>query len=268
MSPLPGGWIINIRDRIKQLIRVKGSELRPNPLNWRTHPPEQADAMRGILAEIGFAGAALARRLPDGSLMLIDGHLRAETAPDAEIPVLELDVTEEEAAKILATYDPIGALAGANAANLEATLKMAQFESPAVTQMLSELAQDNGLLLNGLPAAAPVNDPNAEWVGMPEYGSEDLTPAHKITVYFPTLEACAAFSALIGQAVNEKTKWVWYPPRPPVEQVRWVGGVDGSEPPDAPLGDDIEDGGPGGESETPPPEAFGPNGEPVEVEAP
>ena len=34
-------------------------------------------------------------------LMIIDGHLRAETTPDAMVPVLVLDVTEEEADKIL-----------------------------------------------------------------------------------------------------------------------------------------------------------------------
>jgi hypothetical protein len=51
-------------------------------------------SLRGVLAEIGFAGAALARELPDGTLELIDGHLRVEMVPDSEIPVLVLDVTE------------------------------------------------------------------------------------------------------------------------------------------------------------------------------
>ncbi len=55
-----------------------------------------------MLAEIGFAGAVLAREMPDG-LMLVDGHLRAETAaPDQEIPVFVLDVTETKADKLLA----------------------------------------------------------------------------------------------------------------------------------------------------------------------
>jgi len=58
--------------------------------------------------------ALLARELPDGALELIDGHLRAETTPDQEVPVLVLDVTEEEAAKLLAVIDPLGAMAEAN----------------------------------------------------------------------------------------------------------------------------------------------------------
>ena len=79
---------MQIRDRIKEFRRVKASQLRPHPKNWRTHPPAQQDALRGVLAEIGYAGALLARELPDGSLELIDGHLRAETTPEAEVPVL------------------------------------------------------------------------------------------------------------------------------------------------------------------------------------
>ena len=103
---------MQIRDRIKELRRVPASTLRANPHNWRTHPKTQQDALRGLLAEVGYADALLARELPDGSLMLIDGHLRAETTPDMDVPVLVLDVTEAEADLLLATVDPLAGLAG------------------------------------------------------------------------------------------------------------------------------------------------------------
>jgi len=76
------------RNRVRELRRVKAADLVPNPKNWRTHPKGQQDALRGILAEVGYADALLARELPDGSLMLVDGHLRAETTPEQEVPVL------------------------------------------------------------------------------------------------------------------------------------------------------------------------------------
>src|SRR5437764_13097579 len=98
---------MQIRDRIKDFRRVKAEQLRPHPRNWRTHPAAQQDAMRGVLAEIGYADALLARELADGSLQLIDGHLRAEVTPDALVPVLVLDVTEQEALKLLVTLDPL-----------------------------------------------------------------------------------------------------------------------------------------------------------------
>ena len=43
---------MHIRDRIKELRRVRASDLRPNPRNWRLHPPVQQDALRGVLAEV------------------------------------------------------------------------------------------------------------------------------------------------------------------------------------------------------------------------
>ena len=128
-----------IRDRVKELRRVRASELRPNPRNWRTHPTAQQDALRGMLAEIGYAGALLARETDDGELELIDGHLRAETTPDAIVPVLVLDVSAEEAAKLLATYDPLSQLAETNVEVLEDLLRDVATESEAVQAMLDDL---------------------------------------------------------------------------------------------------------------------------------
>lgn len=95
---------MDVRDRVKELRRVRAGDLRPSPRNWRTHPQAQREALRGVLAEIGYADALLVRELDDGGPELIDGHLRAETTPDTE--VLVLDVDADEAAKLLLTLDP------------------------------------------------------------------------------------------------------------------------------------------------------------------
>ena len=102
---------MQIRDRIKDLRRVRAGDLVPNPRNWRTHPKPQQDALRGILAEIGYADAILARELPDGRLEIVDGHLRAETLPNETIPVLVLDVDQDEANKLLTMLDPLAGMA-------------------------------------------------------------------------------------------------------------------------------------------------------------
>jgi ParB-like chromosome segregation protein Spo0J len=88
---------MEIRDRVLELRRVRARELVPNPKNWRRDPKAQAEALRGLLGEIGNADALLVRELPDGRLQLIDGHLRAATMPDEEVPVIILDLNEEEA---------------------------------------------------------------------------------------------------------------------------------------------------------------------------
>lgn len=131
---------MQIRDRIKELRRVKAAELTPNPRNWRRHPQRQHDLLRGVLAEVGYADALLARELEDGRLELIDGHLRAETTPEQLVPVLVLDVTADEAAKILATHDPLTALAEADAERLDGLLRELHFDNHAVADMLLELS--------------------------------------------------------------------------------------------------------------------------------
>lgn len=148
---------MNIRDRIKELRRVPADQLQPNPKNWRKHPEAQANALRGVLAEVGIASAVLARETPEGGLMLIDGHLRTETLHNAEIPVLVLDVTEEEADKILATFDPLGAMAESDADALRALLEDVETGSQELADMLTALAEDAGVL-DGADAAEIVED--------------------------------------------------------------------------------------------------------------
>jgi DNA modification methylase len=111
-----------IRDRILELRRVPASELQANERNWRRHPEAQRRALAGMLEDVGFANAALAREDADGNLILIDGHLRADLAADAEVPVLVLDVDEAEANQLLATLDPLAAMAKTDAGKLRALI--------------------------------------------------------------------------------------------------------------------------------------------------
>ena len=62
-----------IRDRVKELRRVKASELVPNPKNWRRHPKEQSAALQGLLRRSATPMRSCPG-MPDGRLILIDGH--------------------------------------------------------------------------------------------------------------------------------------------------------------------------------------------------
>jgi DNA modification methylase len=129
-----------IRDRVKELRRVPAKELLANPRNWRRHPRAQTEALRGLLAEIGYADALLARELPDGRLMLIDGHLRRDTTPEAVVPVLVLDVNKEEADKILLTLDPLAAMAESDASRIKALLETVHTDGEAVEELFRRTA--------------------------------------------------------------------------------------------------------------------------------
>jgi DNA modification methylase len=141
---------MKIRDRVKALVRVRAGDLLPNPKNWRRHPRDQADALRGILAEVGFADALLARETPKG-LMLIDGHLRAETTPNMEVPVLILDLDEAESDKLLLVLDPLATMAEADKDSVDALLATVHTESQAIASLLERIA--------GEAAWQALNDP-------------------------------------------------------------------------------------------------------------
>jgi DNA modification methylase len=131
---------MQIRDRIKELRRVRARDLVRNRKNWRKHPPAQQQALLGLLNELGYADALLVRQLPDGSYMIIDGHLRADTTPDAMVPVLVLDLTEDEADKLLLTLDPLAAMATSDVEQLKALLMTVRTDNAAVEELLRRTA--------------------------------------------------------------------------------------------------------------------------------
>lgn len=136
---------MSLRNRVKELRRVPASSLKPNPKNWRLHPDSQKKALQGVLEEVGIADACIAREMPDGSLMLIDGHLRAETAADDEVPVLVLDVSEEEADKILVTLDPLAGMAETDQELLAGLVGGMDIENEAMRSMVQDVASNAGL---------------------------------------------------------------------------------------------------------------------------
>jgi len=132
-----------VRNRISGLQRVRARDLVPNPKNWRIHGRAQKAAMRALLEEIGYADALLARQLPDGKYILIDGHLRAELTPDQEVPILVLDVSEAEADKILLTLDPLASMAETDSERIKALIETVSNTSPAIDELIKQAAGDD-----------------------------------------------------------------------------------------------------------------------------
>jgi len=128
--------------------------LTPNPSNWRVHPPAQREALAGVLEEVGWAGALLWNERTE---RLVDGHLRLDVAlrenRDA-VPVLIGSWSDAQEKEILATLDPIAAMAEADSAQLDALLREVNSGSAAVMDMLAGLAEGAGLYLDEKPIGA------------------------------------------------------------------------------------------------------------------
>ena len=135
---------LDIRDRIVEFTRIKASELTPHPQNWRKHPKAQQAAMSGILKEVGYVDALMVRQ-HEGGYQIIDGHLRAETTPNTNVPVLVVDLDDAETALVLATFDPLAAMAEASAEHLDALLQQVNTTDAALQAMLSDVANEAGL---------------------------------------------------------------------------------------------------------------------------
>lgn len=142
------------KNRIVGYGDVEPSSLLANAQNWRIHPKHQQAALKGVIDEVGFVSPVLVQA---GTDMVIDGHLRVTLAMRdnvATIPVTYVDLDDREAALILATFDPLSAMAATDAAQLEALLRDVSTSDAAVMQMLSELAESSGV--TGFDA--PVDD--------------------------------------------------------------------------------------------------------------
>ena len=122
--------------------------------------------MRGLLKEIGYADALLARETADGKLQLIDGHLRAATTQNTIVPVLIVDLTEVEAGMLLATLDRLASLAETDSTRIAELLATVQTGDAAVGALLKRVASEARLdILNRLAEAPePKLDQAAELI--------------------------------------------------------------------------------------------------------
>jgi ParB-like chromosome segregation protein Spo0J len=130
----------NIRSRIKKFKMIRAGDLQRSPWNWKNHPPAQLNALTDALTELGYCDAMLVRELGNDKYELCDGHARTGMAdPDQKVPCLILDISEQEAKKLILTLDPLAALAEADKGKLDALLAEVQPAGDALKKMLADL---------------------------------------------------------------------------------------------------------------------------------
>lgn len=132
----PTAW----RNRIIGEAEVSPVSLMPNPRNWRRHPLTQQRALAGVLGEIGWVQRIIVN---ERTGHVVDGHARLALAVEREeqtVPVLYVDLSEEEEKLVLATFDPVGQAAVADRemlADLVADLKV---QDEALVRLLVDAA--------------------------------------------------------------------------------------------------------------------------------
>ncbi len=97
-------------------------QLLANPRNWRIHPKNQQDALEGVLHEVGWVQNIIVNKR---SGFVIDGHARvalAITKEETSVPVVYVDLDDNEEQIVLASLDPITEMAGTDRAKLDELL--------------------------------------------------------------------------------------------------------------------------------------------------
>src|SRR4029079_2206509 len=119
--------------------------LIPNPANWRSHPSEQQQAMSGALSRVGWVAQVLVNGTTGHA---VDGHLRVElarTRGEPTVPVVYVELTEDEERLVLASLDPIGAMAEAQTVALEELLAGLESVDGELRELLDGLAAKHGI---------------------------------------------------------------------------------------------------------------------------
>jgi DNA modification methylase len=132
----PATW----RNRIVGSGEERPDQLLANPANWRIHPGEQQEALAGSLDVVGWVQRVMVNRRTNH---VVDGHARVALAisrNEPTVPVLYVDLEPDEEALVLASLDPISAMAGTDDVQLQALLVGIETDNEGLRALLAELA--------------------------------------------------------------------------------------------------------------------------------
>lgn len=132
-------------------------------MNARRHPAKQREALRGSLDSLGWIAPVVVSAKTG---KMLDGHARIEEALSRDemmgVPFVEVEVSEDEERLILATLDPISALATYDKEALDSLLRDVATGNEAMQQLLADLAETQG-----------ITPPDFQPVGIEEQGRLD-----------------------------------------------------------------------------------------------
>jgi DNA modification methylase len=139
---------LDIKNRIVGYDVVPLDDVLFNPKNWRVHPGAQQEALKGVLENVGYVQNVIINKTTGH---LVDGHLRCQLAAregQTTIPVTYVEITQEEEDLILASLDPIAAMASTDKQKLEELLKSVDSESESINKLLEDVADANRIELH------------------------------------------------------------------------------------------------------------------------
>lgn len=177
-------------------------QLLANPANWRIHPREQQEALTRILDRVGWVQRVIVNRRTGH---VVDGHLRVALAisrGEPSIPVIYVDVDEDEERLLVAALDPLSALAVTDDEKLLELLRSIKDEE---TELVTLVADQNKLYVGGYPS-------EQDWLEMfaerEREAEVDIQPYYRFTFTVLPDEAELVRQALSRFAGNRNQKFM------------------------------------------------------------
>jgi hypothetical protein len=148
-------------NRIVRYGVMAADQFTANPRNPRRHPQAQRDAVKGSLDTLGFIAPVIINRV---SGYLIDGHERVMQAlgqgDDTPVPFIEVDLTEDEEAIALASFDWITYMATYDQDTLSDLLRDIDTDNAQLQALLDQMALENNISLDD--ETDDLGDPGAQ----------------------------------------------------------------------------------------------------------
>lgn len=167
-----------------------------NPANWRIHPKSQQDALTGVLEEVGWVQNVIVNKRTGH---LVDGHLRvqlADRAGEKTIPVTYVDLSESEEMTVLATIDPIAALAATDKEKLDEVLRGVHADDARIQELIASVYESN---IFDYTSGGDKRAGTSPWERMQNDGSEGILFAFGSVVCKLSIDIYDQFSAKIPQ---------------------------------------------------------------------
>jgi ParB-like chromosome segregation protein Spo0J len=142
---LPATTKATLRSRIVGEAEVDPATLKAHPGNWRVHSAEQRDAMRDVLNSVGWVQRIVINKTTGH---ILDGHMRVDEAfrmGEPRVPVLYVELSEDEERRMLAVLDPLSGMATVDKRRLRAVVDGMSADSDGLTALVEDLKRKAGL---------------------------------------------------------------------------------------------------------------------------
>jgi hypothetical protein len=190
-------------------------DLVGDPTNRRAHNPRNLGMLVDALQKVGASRSIVI----DEEGRILAGNGVVEAASEAGLTKLQIvDVDGQTVVAVrrsglteaqkrdLAIYDNrTGELAEWNLQQLAADLKNGED--------LSAFFYDAELARLGLLGTA-VDDPQAEWAGMPAFDQPAQSAFHSVVVHFKDAADMEDFAQRVGQPMTKTVRYLWHPEQP------------------------------------------------------